>query len=147
MILILKSWFWFQNHAHLWLYLGSSYVFLLYLGSSYVFLLYLGSSYVFLLYLGSSYVFLLYLGSSYVFLLCWAAFLSISLLSLFLFLRPWLIHARMPDRSRAFVHGNYFLQSWSGPMTLVVRLLQGAAFLSILLLVLIVSLIGPYISS
>ena len=36
----------------------------------------------------------------------------------FLFLRPCLIHARMPDWGRAFVHGHTFLHSWSGPMTL-----------------------------
>ena len=70
------------------------------------------------------------------FLFCCSAFLSISLLasvipvSLFLFLRPCLIHARMPDTSRAFVHGHTFLHSWSGPMTLLVGLLHGATFLS-----------------
>ena len=42
----------------------------------------------------------------------------------FLFLRPCLIHARMPDWGRAFVHGHTFLHSWSGPMTLVVGLLR-----------------------
>ena len=62
------------------------------------------------------------LSSSDVFLFCWAAFLSISLLplfflSLFLFLWPCLIHARMPGWSRAFVHVHTFLHSWSGPMT------------------------------
>ena len=35
-----------------------------------------------------------------------------------LFLPPFLIHARMPDWARAFVHGHTFLHSWSGPMTL-----------------------------
>ena len=43
-----------------------------------------------------------------------------------LFLRPCLIHARMPERSRAFVHGHTFLHSWSGPMKLVVDLLREA---------------------
>ena len=66
------------------------------------------------------------------FLFCWAAFLSISLqafvfpvslLLFFLFLRPFLIHARMLELGRAFVHGHTFLYSWSGPMTLVVGLL------------------------
>ena len=47
------------------------------------------------------------------------AFLSISLLAsvslpLF-FLRPCLIHARLPEGGRAFVHGHTFLHSWSGP--------------------------------
>ena len=60
--------------------------------------------------------------SSDVFLFCWAAFLSISLLAsvfpvslplFFLFLRPCLIHARMPDWGRAFVHGHTFLHSWT----------------------------------
>ena len=50
------------------------------------------------------------------------AFLSISLLAsvfpvslplFFLFLRPCLIHARMPDWGRAFVHGHTFLHSWT----------------------------------
>ena len=51
----------------------------------------------------------------------------LSFLSLFfLFLRPCLIHARMPEIGRAFVHGHTFLHSWSGPMTLVVSLLHGA---------------------
>ena len=89
------------------------------------------------------------LSSSDVFLFCWAAFLSISLLPLFflslflffLFLRPCLIHARMPDWGRAFVHGHTFLHSWSGPM--VVGLLHGATFLSNPILVLFVSFIGP----
>ena len=62
------------------------------------------------------------LSSSDVFLFCWAAFLSNSLLAsvfpvslplFFLFLRPCLIHARMPDRSWAFVHGHTFLHSWT----------------------------------
>ena len=61
----------------------------------------------------------------------------------FLFLRPCLIHARMPDWGRAFVHGHTFLHSWSGPMTFVVCLLHGATFLSNLPLVLFVSFIGP----
>ena len=79
--------------------------------------------------------------SSDVFLFCWAAFLSISLLPLsfisivFLLFRPCLIHARMPDRGRAFVHGHTFLHSWSGLVTLVVGLLHGATFLSNLPLV------------
>ena len=90
--------------------------------------------------------------SSDVFLFCWAAFLSVSLLAsvfpvslplFFLFLRPCLIHARMPDWGRAFVHGHTFLHSWSGPMTLVVGLLHGAPFLSNLPLVFFVSFIGP----
>ena len=59
----------------------------------------------------------------------------------FLFLRPCLIHARMPAWSRAFVHGHAFLHSWSGPMILVVGLLHGAAFLSNFTLVLFVSFI------
>ena len=54
--------------------------------------------------------------------------------SSFLFLRPCLIHARMPDCGRSFVHGHTFLHSWSGPMTLVVGLLHGATFLHNLLL-------------
>ena len=38
----------------------------------------------------------------------------LSFLSLFfLFLRPCLIHARMPDWGRAFVHGHTFLHSWN----------------------------------
>ena len=37
----------------------------------------------------------------------------LSFLSLFLFLRPCLIHARMPDRGRVFVHGHTFLHSWT----------------------------------
>ena len=36
----------------------------------------------------------------------------------FLFPRPCLIHARIADWGRAFVHGHTFLHSWSGPMTL-----------------------------
>ena len=52
----------------------------------------------------------------------WAAFLSISLLAsvfpvslplFFLFLRPCLIHARLPEGGRAFVHGHTFLHSWT----------------------------------
>ena len=43
----------------------------------------------------------------------------LSFLSLFfLFLRPCLIHAWIPDWGRAFVHGHTFLHSWSGLMTL-----------------------------
>ena len=57
-----------------------------------------------------------------------------SLCLFFLFLRPYLIHGRMPDRGRAFVHRHTFLQSWSGSITLVVGLLHGATFLSIFLL-------------
>ena len=91
--------------------------------------------------------------SSDVFLFCWAAFLSISLLAsvfpvslplFFLFLRPCLIHARLPEGGRAFVHGHTFLHSWSGPMTVVIGLLHGATFLSGLPLVLFVSFIGPW---
>ena len=87
-----------------------------------------------------------------VFLFCWAAFLSISLLAsvfpvslplFFLFFRPCLVHARLPERGRAFVHGHTFLHSWSGPMTVVVGLLHGATFLSNLTLVLFVSFIRP----
>ena len=61
---------------------------------------------------------------------CWAASLSISLqtsifpISFFLFLRPCLILARLPEMGRAFVSGNSFLHSWSRPMTLVVGLLH-----------------------
>ena len=64
---------------------------------------------------------------------CKAALLSISLLAsvfLCLFLRPCLIHARIAEWGRAFVHGHTFLHSWSGPMTVVVGLLHGATFLS-----------------
>ena len=97
---------------------------------------------------------------------CPSASWPLSFLSLFfLFLRPCLIHARMPDWGRAFVHGHTFLHSWthflafmdtlscihghtflhswSGPMTLVVGLLHGATFLSNLPLVLFMSFIGP----
>ena len=92
-----------------------------------------------------------YFSSSNRFSFCWAAFLFISLLAsvfpvslplFFLFLRPCLIHAQIPDWGRAFVHGHTFLHSWSWPMTLVVGLLHGAAFLSNLPLVLSVSVIG-----
>ena len=62
---------------------------------------------------------------------------------LLLFLRPCLIHARMPELGRAFVHGHTFLHSWSGPMRLVVGLLDGATFLSNLPLFLFVSFIIP----
>ena len=91
-------------------------------------------------------------GSSDVFLFCWAAFLSISLLAsvfpvslplFFLFFRPCLIHARLPEGGRAFVHGLTFLHSWCGPMTVVIGLLHGATFLSGFPLVLFVSFIGP----
>ena len=51
-----------------------------------------------------------------------------------LFHRPCLIHAQMPDNSRAFVHGHTFLHPWSGPMTLEVGLLHGVTFLFNLLL-------------
>ena len=81
------------------------------------------------------------------FLSLFLSFSSSSLFPLplfFLFLLPCLIHARMPDWGRAFVHGHTFLHSWSGPMTLVVGLLQGATFLSNLPLVLFVSFIGPW---
>ena len=37
---------------------------------------------------------------------------------------------RMPKISRAFVHGNTFLHSWSGLIKLVICLLHGATFLS-----------------
>ena len=56
--------------------------------------------------------------SSDVFLFCLTAFLSISHLTsvfpvslplFFIFLRPCLIHARMPDWGRSFVHGHTFL--------------------------------------
>ena len=67
--------------------------------------------------------------------------LSLSFPSLFLW--PCLIHVRIPDWGRAFVHGHTFLHSWSGPMTVVVGLLHGATFLSNLHLVLFVSFIGP----
>ena len=59
------------------------------------------------------------------------------------FFRIFLIHSRMLERSRVFVHGHTFLHSWSKPMTLVVCLLHGATFLSNLPLVLFVSFIGP----
>ena len=90
--------------------------------------------------------------SSDVFLFCWAAFFSISLLAsvfpvslplFFLFFRPCLIHARLPEWGRAFVHGHTFLHSRSGPMTVVIGLLHGATFLSNLTLVLFVSFIRP----
>ena len=92
--------------------------------------------------------------SSDAFLFCWAVFLvghaaswPLSFLfffhSFFLILRPCLIHARMPDWCRAFVHGHTFLHSWSGPMTLVLDLLHGATFLSNLSLVHFVYFIGP----
>ena len=83
-------------------------------------------------------------------LLTWAARLDFFLvplsvlslfLSFFLFLRHCSINARIPDRSRAFVHGHTFLHSWSGPMTLIAGLLHGATFLSIL--VFFVSFIWP----
>ena len=86
------------------------------------------------------------------FLFCWAAFLFISPLAsvfpisiplFFLFLRPCLIHTRIPEWGRAFVHGHSFLHSWSGFMTLVINLFHGATFLSNLPLVLFVSFIGP----
>ena len=68
----------------------------------------------------------------------------LSFLSLFfLFIRPCLIHARLPDRSRAFVHGHTFLHSWSVPLTVVIGLLHGATFLSGLPLVLFMSPIKP----
>ena len=50
-------------------------------------------------------------------LFCWAAFFPSAC---------W----RMPEMSRAFVHGHTFLHSWSGPMKLVVCLLHVATFLS-----------------
>ena len=81
------------------------------------------------------------------FLFCWSAFLSlaswafVSLPLFLLFLRPCLIHARMPDWGRAFVHGHAFLHSWSGPIALVVNLLHGATSLSNLTLVLFASFI------
>ena len=73
------------------------------------------------------------------------AFLSL-FLSFSLFLRPCLIHARMPKMGRAFVHGHTFLHSWSGSMTVVVGLLHGATFLSGLPLVLFVSFLKPSLS-
>ena len=57
-------------------------------------------------------------------------------LSLFLFFRPRLIHARLPERGRARIHG-------SRSMTVVVGLLHGATFQSNLTLVLFVSIIRP----
>ena len=56
--------------------------------------------------------------------------------SLFLFIIPCLIHARISDWGRAFEHGHTFLHSWSGLMKLVVGLLHGAElrFCQILLL-------------
>ena len=56
--------------------------------------------------------------SSDVFLFCLSFHqppgLCLSCLPLFfLFLRPCLIHARMPDWGRAFVHGHTFLHSWT----------------------------------
>ena len=57
--------------------------------------------------------------SSDVFLLCLSFHhppglcLSLSLSLFFLFLRPCLIHARMPDWGGAFVHGHTFLHSWT----------------------------------
>ena len=86
-------------------------------------------------------------------LFCWATFLSISLLApvfpvslplFFLFFRPCLIHARLPQGGRAFVHGHTFLHSWSGPMTVVIGLLHGATFLSGLPLFFFVSFIRPW---
>ena len=68
-------------------------------------------------------------GSNFMCLLNIMSFLSL-FFSFFLFLWPCLIHARMPDWGRAYVHGHTFLHSWSGPMTLVVGLLHGATFLS-----------------
>ena len=60
-------------------------------------------------------------------------FLSASCPLLFLsfFLWPCLIHARMLEKWRAFVHGHTFLHSWSGPLTLVVGLLQGCRYISV----------------
>ena len=59
----------------------------------------------------SSYVFWFFLG-------CLSFHQPPGLLSfLSLFLRPCMIHVRMPGRSRAFVHGHTSLHSWSGPMT------------------------------
>ena len=67
--------------------------------------------------------------SSYIFFFCFvglpcfpSASWTLSLLSLFFFFRPCLIHAQMPEWGRAFVHGDTFLHSWRGPMTLVVGL-------------------------
>ena len=69
------------------------------------------------------------------FLFYWAAFLSISLLASvfpislplsFLFLQLCLIHARLPDWDRAFVHGHIFLHSWRVPIKLIIALLPGA---------------------
>ena len=70
-----------------------------------------------------------------------ASVFPVSLPLFFLFFRSCLIHARMPEGGRAFVHGHTFLHSWSGPMTVVVGLLHGATFLSGLPLVLFVSFI------
>ena len=82
--------------------------------------------------------------SSDKFLFCWlpcfpSASWLLSFLSLFLW--PYLIHARMSERSRAFVHGHTFLHSWNVPMNFVISLLHGAMFLSNPTLVPFVSLV------
>ena len=61
----------------------------------------------------------------------------LSFLSLFLW--PSLIHVRMPELGRAFVHGHNFVHSWSGLIILVVGRLHGATFLYNLTPVLFVS--------
>ena len=61
--------------------------------------------------------------------------------SFFLLLRPCLIHERISNKSRTFVHGHTFLHSWSETMTLEVALLHGATFLSNLTPALFVSFI------
>ena len=53
----------------------------------------------------------------------------------FLYLRPCLIHARMPDWGRAVVHGHTFLHSWTHFLAFMewaddIGLLHGATFLS-----------------
>ena len=58
------------------------------------------------------------------------------------FLHSWTHFLAFMD-TLSCIHGHTFLHSWSGPMTLVVGLLHGAALLSGLPLVLFVSLIGP----
>ena len=64
----------------------------------------------------------------------------LSFLSLFfLFLRPCLIHARMPEIGVGLLcMDTLLLHSWSGSMTVVVGLLHGATFLSGLPLLLFV---------
>ena len=70
---------------------------------------------------------------AFVFTIC------LSICIFFLFLWPYLIHVRMPERSKAFEHGHSFWHSRSGLMTLVVGLLHRATFLSNLILGIYVS--------